>query len=325
MKIRLHTLSPLHIGTGEELAPLDYVAYNNTFYRLTQKQFLDFIGEIPDGAKKFAGWVSEQYAAMKDIRDNRELSEMEGQMNAYSFCKDIGQEQQFVNFLNDKTNGVFRAPLIIDERTRQRSRGAKSIALGRVREAIKNGGNKPLVPGSSIKGALRTAVFYHYLTQYADSGRIERVVRDQLNERRARKERFALPLAHEAFFCAVEDQHSGRVKKDDEKMDLFKLVRISDGHVAGDGHALSLAKVNIYLVEKQMSRDRKQSFFIASQQPQASYCENIVPGSVIEAEIDFDIDFLLRLRPLIKDGAVPAGDFRQWIGIEEKVKQLFGL
>lgn len=325
MKIRLHTLSPLHIGAGEELAPLDYVAYNNTFYRLTQKQFLDFIRNIPEGPDKFARWVGDKYDAMKDVRDNRALSDMEGQMNAYEFCRDIGQERPFLDFLNSGEGSIFRAPVIIDEHTRQRNRGAKAISLGRVREAIKNGHNKPLAPGTSLKGALRTAVFYHYLSRYADSGRIERLVREQLNEKRTRKERFALPLAHEAFFCNVEDRHSRRVKKDDEKMDLFKLVRLSDGHVAGDGHSLSLAKVNIYLVEKQMSRDRTKSFFIANQQPQASYCENIVPGAIIEAELDFDIDFLLRLRPLIKDGAVPAGDFLQWIGIEEKVKHLFGL
>ncbi len=326
MKIRLHTLSPLHIGTGEELAPLDYVVYGGQFYRLSQQKFLDFVSrEIPGGAGEFSRWVSERFAAMKDIRDNRELSDAEGRMNAYYFSRDIGQEQAFLNFLRRPENEIFTAPAILDERTRQRSRSEKAVSLGRVREAIKNGRNKPLVPGSSLKGALRTAVFYHYLTQYADSARIERLVREQLDEKRAKKERFALPLAHEAFFCAVEDRHNGRVKKDDEKMDLFKLVRISDGHVAGEGHSLSLAKVNIYLVEKQMSRDRSKSFFIASQQPQASYCENITPGAIIESEIDFDIDFLLRLHPLIKDGAVPAGDFRQWIGIEEKVKQLFGL
>lgn len=328
MKIKLRALTPLHIGTGEELAPLDYVALsgNNRFYRISQEQMLRFVSEnIDNGPRAFAEWISGQYRAMRDIRDNRTLSAMADALNPYEFCVSEGKQKEFERYLNEQKNEIFSAPLAIDDFTRGRHRGARHIPLGRVREAIKNGKEQPLLPGTSVKGALRTAVFYHYLTQHADSRTIENLVRQQLRDKRARKERFALPLAYDAFFCSTKDLVSKREKNDDEKMDLFKLVRCTDGHPEGEEQALSLAKVNIYLVEKKQSRDKKESYFEATQQRQTSYCETISAETVISTELDFDIDFLLQAKPLLKDGAVRSGDQLHWIGIEKKVEQLFGI
>lgn len=332
-KIRLRTLTPLHIGTGEELAPLDYVALanNNRFYRITQEQMSRFLkgmeSEALAGPKAFAEWISEQYAAMREIRDNRTLSQMADQMNPYAFSEAKGKAKEFVQFLKDPEQKVFSAPVSFDDFTRKRHRGAKAIPLGRVREAIKTPKDQPLLPGTSIKGAIRTAVFYHYLTQYADSKRVQRLVRDQLDNRRSRKERFALPIIHEAFYCHIKEQtHRGeRVKKDDEKMDLFKLVRCRDAQVADEKQALGFAKVNIYLVEKKQGRDKKDTYFEATQQRQTSYCEIIPAGTVLETELGFDIDFLLQIKQQLKGEGVPAGDSVAWIGIAEKVKQLFGI
>ena len=332
MRIRLRTLTPVHIGTGEELAPLDYVALanRNRFYRVTQEQMLRFVTENigqKEGPTAFARWISDQYRGMREIRDNRALSAMADAINPYAFCEDpeVKKEREFEQYLNEPGNGIFSAPVAIDEFTRRKHSGARAIPLGRVREAIKNGSGRPLLPGSSIKGAIRTAVFYHFLTQHTQSAKVERIVRDQLQDSRPKKERFALPLIHEAFYCSTQDLHSGKVKADDEKMDLFKLVRCTDGHTLGEEQALSLAKINIYLVEKKQSRDRSKSYFEATQQRQTSYAEIISPGAVIQAEIDFDIDFLVQLKPLLKNGAVTAGGQLHWINVEEKVRQLFGL
>jgi CRISPR type III-A-associated RAMP protein Csm5 len=330
-KIRLRTLTPLHIGTGEELAPLDYVALasKNRFYRLTQDQMLRFVQTIGEGGpREFANWISEQYKAMRDIRDNRTLSQMADQMNPYAFSESKGKTKEFVQFLNDPEQNVFSAPVSIDDYTRKRHRGAKAIPLGRVREAIKGPQDRPLLPGTSIKGAIRTAVFHHYLTNFADSKRVQRTVREQLDNKRSRKERFALPLVHEAFYCAIKERtHRGeRTKKDDEKMDLFKLVRCRDAQVAEEEQmALGFAKVNIYLVERKQSRDKQKTYFEATQQRQTAYCEMIPAGTVLESELGFDIDFLLQIKGQLKGEGVPTGDTIAWIGIAKKVEQLFGI
>lgn len=329
-KIRLRALTPIHIGTGEELAPLDYVALKdrNRFYRLTQDQMGRFVKSLGSkGPKAFSDWVSEQYSAMREIRDNRELSQMTDSINPYAFSQAEGKTKELIRFLGDPNEQVFSAPVSFDDFTLRRHRDAQAIPLGRVREAAKGPTDQPLLPGSSIKGAIRTAVFYHYLTQHARAQQIERLVREQLDDKRSRKERFSLPLAHEAFFCKIKEQtHRGeRIKGDDEKMDLFKLVRCRDGQPVAGQDPLSLAKVNIFLVEKRETPDRKSTYFEATQQRQTSYCEIISAGTVLETELDFDIDFLLQIKPHIKDGGVPAGGNLQWMGITEKVQKLFGL
>lgn len=325
-KIKLRTLTPLHVGTGEELAPLDYVvlADQNRFYRLSQEEMLKFVtDQIDGGIGVFSNWVSEQITAMRDIRDNRAFSQMSNKMNPYEFCASMQKTKEFTRYLNDPSNSIFNAPVIVDNFTKQRHRGAKSISLGHIREAIKNHRKEPILPGSSIKGAIRTAVFYHYLKKHADPKRIESLLIHQLNNKRAKKERFALPLIHEAFFCRT--RVGERLKKDDEKMDLFKLLRCKDAQLIKQEQVLGLAKVNIYLVEKKLSKDKTQSWMEATQQRQTSYCETIQAGTILESELDFDIEFLLQLKPNIKENAVPTKDGEQWIGIEQKVQQLFGI
>jgi len=327
MKLRLRTLSPIHIGTGEELAPLEYLVHRDKFYRISQDQLFKLTLRLlpEDGAEKLGDWVSEQYEAMNNTRDNRELSRLNDDMNAYRFFEQNQKGRELLHALQNAPFSETATPVLVDERTRNRNRNATVTPLGQVRGMIKNGQGQPYLPGSSLKGSLRTALFFHYLSQYGDKGQIERAVRDQLGKR-ARKERFALPLNHEAFFCGVRDLHRNQLKTDDEKMDLLKLVRIPDARLAQADNAMQLAKINIYLVEKKPTKDQRDTpTFEATQQPQASYCETIPQGRILETELDFNIDFLLQIKQFLRDGGIPAGGNIQWVGIEKKVKQLFGL
>lgn len=328
MKIRLRTLSPLHIGTGEELTPLEYVVYQDRFYRIPQDRLFELTQNLmpKDGADALADWVTEQYDAMNNASDNRELARLNDQMNPYGFFSDPkqGKEREFVKALQHEPS----IPVLVDERTRNRNRRAKTIPLGKVRGMIKNGQGQPYLPGSSLKGSLRTALLFHYLSKHADKAQVERTVRDQIG-RRARKERFSLPLMHLAFFCGIEDVRKRKFKADDEKMDLLKLVRIPDARLvptSPEAPSIQMAKINIYLVEKQQTRHRDdETTFEASQQPQAAYCEAIPQGRALDTELDFDIEFLLQIKPFIQKDGVPNGDTIQWVGIKQKVRQLFNL
>lgn len=327
MRIKLRTLSPLHIGTGEELAPLDYVAYNKTFYRIPQERFFEFLQQTPEGPLQFSTWINDKFDEMKDIRDNRALALLEQQMNTLLFARSINQGDSYLQFLKGTSSGIFQAPIVLEKRIKSISKDQKLISLGRVREHVKNDKKRPYLPGSSLKGAIRTAIFYHYLVNEADDRDVEQTLRKQLHDRRVRRERFANPLIEKAFYCGVKNKYKegARIKTNDEKMDLFKLVQVRDAHFSEDDR-LQLAKINLYLVEKQKANhQQRRAEFKAVQQPQTSYCEAIKVDSISETELDFNIEFLLTIKPLIRQGGVPAGDFLQWIGIKEKVKILFGL
>jgi len=325
MKLYFRTLTPLHIGNGEELAPLEYVVQGDTFYKVTQDQFISFLADrVPKGRNAFSKWITEQFKAMREIEDNRELSRLENQINPFTFCKSINKERDFINYLRQSDNQIFRVPVIIDDHTRQRTKGNSQIALGRVREALKNGRMQPYLPGSSLKGAIRTALFYQYLKEHANQNEIAKTVRRQLDNK-IKKERFANPLEQSVFYCGLRDAGKKKVKPDDEKMDVFKLVRVADGRFREPGRAMSMAKINIYLVQRMQDSRTKNIYWTAEPQRQTSYSEIISAGQVLETELDFDIDFLVRAKAWMHDEAIPAGDAVQWIGLEKKVRQIFNL
>ena len=57
MEVLFKTLTPLHIGNGEELNPLDYIKLNSVYYRINQRQFLNFIKNDEAVIEKFNDWV----------------------------------------------------------------------------------------------------------------------------------------------------------------------------------------------------------------------------------------------------------------------------
>ncbi|MBK8652906.1 MAG: type III-A CRISPR-associated RAMP protein Csm5 [Haliscomenobacter sp.] len=325
MKLFLRTVSPVHIGTGETLGPLEYVVLQETFYRITEDQLIALTQSLlPDnGTGKLAEWVSQTYANMRDIRDNRELAALSDRMNPYYFFAFTQKSREFVQAVRQRQFGISGIPVRLDQRTKSKYRNDPVTALGQVRVHIRDARNTPYIPGSSLKGSLRTALLYHYLRLSADRGQVEKVIQEQLAKRQS-KERFGLPLTHVAFFCGTKDA-KGKFKADDEKMDLLKLVRFTDAHLPDRDDAVHLAKMNMYLVSKKEVGPKGESDFKADEQSQASYCEIIPAGAILEAELDFDIDFLLQAKKFLKGEGIPQGGGMQWIGLETKVMQLFSL
>lgn len=316
--IYLKTLTPLHVGTGEEMSPLDYVVYDKHFFPLSQEQMIQLVKQFKL-EREFADWVHAGFLEMDNARDdNRLLANARNSLNPYQFFDTAGKTRQgdFLKFLQSKTG----QPVHFDEQTARKYQGKKNAVLGQVRPAIKTGADQAAyIPGSTLKGALRTAVFYHFLCKHGDNAVIGKILAEQLSKK-ARKEQFAQPLIQEAFYCGTRDfmgNYSGR----DEKMDLFKLVSFSDSSLDQRSTPLELAKYNIYLVEKDRSRYGAAASFKAAMQPQASYCESIGSGYTLKSLLNFDIEFLWKIKQWLQKGSV--GD--SWIGIENKVKKLFNL
>ncbi|MDX2070749.1 MAG: type III-A CRISPR-associated RAMP protein Csm5 [Haliscomenobacter sp.] len=316
--IYLKTLTPLHVGTGEEMSPLDYVVYDKHFFPLSQPQMMRLVKDFKL-EREFADWVQTGMMEMIDAGDdNRALADKRNNLNPYQFfdTKGKAKQQDFLTFLQSKTG----QPVRFDEQTARKYQGKKNAVLGQVRAAIKTGADQAAyVPGSTLKGALRTAVFYHFLSRHGDSGVIGKIITEQLNKK-ARKEQFAQPLIQEAFYCGTSDG-MGRYNNRDEKMDLFKLVSFADASLDQRNTPLELAKFNIYLVEKERSKYGAAATVKAAMQPQASYCEAIGSGQTLKTLLNFDIEFLWRIKQWLQKGSVGYS----WIGIESKVKKLFNL
>lgn len=327
--LRLYTLSPLHIGTGESLSPMDYFIHNERFYRAKQDDVYQLIREKlgSDGLRTYADWVAEQFEVMRELRDNRKQSQLMDSINVLSFFESINKRNVLLDAFKTK-----RIPIRGDDDNRNRKSGQKRY--GEVKEAMRSAG-KAYLPGSSIKGALRTALLYSYMKRYGESMNLEGIIRSQLDDRRVRKEYFANPLEEAAFFCEqkIGNKTGSRyvVRKQEAQMDLMKWIGVGDAHLQSE-EALQLGKINLYLVEKEQTRERDRRStprFYASRQNQSSYVEMIASGQELHSELNVDVVTIITL--LKQEQKIDGGTgIRQksgiyYINLSKKLKRLFNL
>ena len=348
MKLQLKTISPIHIGTGEALTALEYVVYNNRFYAVPQRVFEDFLATQPNKTQEvnaFADWIGELFHELSDLEAlksragkdqqkdfNTRLRNLNAAVNTLAFVDTRQKRNEYIQFLRKKSPMQTDLPF---EPNQHKNSGFS----GQVRTALKCN-NRPFLPGSSLKGALRTALFYYWLSNHADEKQVEITIKSQLSKAQQaiqknfkatdrEKKQFAKPLEEAAFYCGVEVKKSDKpdTKTNDEKMDLMKLVSFSDAMPLQPDKIANyeLADVKLYLVERKQKG--KDVTFEASIQPQTSFVEAIPTEQLFHADLRFNIEFLFAIQPFLVAGKdeIKSNNLRHWIGIEKKVKALFGL
>lgn len=184
--VTLKALTPLHIGTGNKYFPNEF-----TFIQDSTHKYLVRVN------------MEKQFAIMTDSQRDEFLSDMDTDFELRTFNKkhDI-----------DSMNVI-----------RYKARLLTSISgLRDVREFIKTT-DRPYIPGSSIKGAIRTALLWKYASKNSDL--LIGAVDNELNKsrRRPKKETFCKQFDESAFSYYTE--RSGRF---DAKYDLMKFLLISD-------------------------------------------------------------------------------------------------
>jgi len=335
MQLTLQTITPVHVGNGEELYDLDYAVHGGYYYRISQKTVLDFLAEIPEGAEQYARWIDRNTDEMDDLKQrrqheedrrrkrdfNQQLNHLRSGFNLINFARSINKQKEFLNHLKTASN-VYKIPF-------------NDQLKGQVRGAIKTATGKPYIPGSSLKGAIRTALLYRCLSEKMDAQSVKNVLQSALRhayekgkDRRSLqriKKTFADRLEQLAFYCHTKK--GDRLKRDDEKFDLLKLLKVSDGHLPGaPDTTMKLADVNLYLVNKEKNRQTGKFDFKATTQGQTSFVEAIKEGTPISFKLDVDLNFLLQFKTEFEKNEVRVdAEKTHWIGIVEKVKNIFGL
>ncbi len=135
-KLKLRPLSPIHIGTGDQISPLEYLIKDSggdlpTFHRFSLDKFMNrLIKESPKIAA-IIGNESDLNRVRKLIYEHIDL----GKDSLYSCVCGWNIFDEYENKINDDNN-----QLLIDTMIRNPKTGA------------------PYLPGSTIKGAIRTAL-----------------------------------------------------------------------------------------------------------------------------------------------------------------------
>jgi CRISPR-associated protein Csm5 len=129
MKLLLETLTPVHIGSGESIEPYEYVI-SDKFYRINLGKFISSL-DVKDRDTFLKLSSSDMIQTRKFIKEKANLpSVTEYSMNVDSEVREI-----YENKMDDPNNQL-------------------SIQI-----FIKTS-SRPFIPGSSVKGAIRTALLF---------------------------------------------------------------------------------------------------------------------------------------------------------------------
>lgn len=314
MEIQIKTITPVHIGSGVELQPYEYSFDNLEYTRYNMAKIFEKIYEVdPSLIDKIDKWIAE-FEVKQDKTDSGTKSN-----SRLNFT--------FENFL--KLNQV-------DAKTVRRIMSAKdcikysfalpySVSKRKIlKEMIKTHDNKALIPGSSIKGAIRSALAFYTLKSFAnelvrsllngepgsDIKGLKKVLSSINNDGKSNIENIKKSIGNEIekiIFYAGFRSKENRIIFSDEKFDLMKAVKVSDTY--SPGAEITVLDIGSYTKAKERGA-APRSYAV---QP-LSIFEIIEANSKFKFKIDVDIDYLFNLYS--KKSEI--------IGIKEKIQRLFG-
>jgi CRISPR type III-A-associated RAMP protein Csm5 len=333
MKWILTCLTPVHIGTGRELHPMEYAIRNGTYYVLRLDPALEYLeGKVTGVVEKYMEHATQ---ALEELARSRG----QGQKLRY-YAEDVGILQFCEKELKrrDLAEQLLRQPDVVA----YRCDGVTWRPQGKhrqVREQMKFNG-LPYIPGTSIKGAIRTSLAYALLLDLSDQeldnllgsfpddrssvrARIQDLKQKyetalghlkQGNDQQAGKEladlakqrsglekRIGEPLDHFFFRCGAENR--GEVKYDEPHMDLLRVLRISDCHLRSGGMT----------VGEMFARAARRS----------AQSEIPIPAEMIDREARLEFEMSLDVRLLQEMARNASKSEREWIGFPEKFRRLF--
>ncbi len=129
MKLILETLTPVHIGSGETIEPYEYVI-TDKLYKINLGRFISSL-DIEDREVFLKLSSSDMIQTRKFIKEKADISEI----SEYSIDVDSEVFDIYTNKMNDPNNQLS------------------------IQTFIKTS-DRPFVPGSSVKGAIRTAMLF---------------------------------------------------------------------------------------------------------------------------------------------------------------------
>lgn len=283
MKVKIKTLTPIHIGTGKKLTPLDF--FNN--YRISYDKLFDIVAQ--QKRDEFFNWLEQ----------NSTISANEIQ----------------------RIFGI-RSQDIVNSASLYRITGSFQKELN---EGIKDSNNELFIPGSSLKGSLRTALMYKVLSNPSKVSYISNQLNNLINKAASSRgnpksikdllKSADDKLEQEVFICGVEKERNNIVEIlfEDQKFDLLKLVKISDSSSVSTYDSGEISELQVYALKKVPPH---KTFKI--------YTESIKDNVELEFDISFDVSFIKRAKEELNN---PNSDFgkKYFIGFEHKLKALFDI
>ncbi len=248
IKARLHVLSPIHIGCGDEYEPTSFVVHPDS-QKLISFDMFQFMEGLDDAGRK----------TMSQIADKGSLASI---IELYRFI--FSQRSKIRGWEVELSDSVVARYLKVKELPLNEARLRQEFNNFRIpRTAYNLFDNQPYVPGNSLKGSIRTG----YLSKLALAGATQQGI-----EKIFSGERPSSPITGQSDARRLEKQLLGGAFDTDP----FRLVKVSDFLPAENVRTKILYGLNRKKDEVSSGRGVPQIL------------ETIVPGSVFEGVINIE-------------------------------------
>jgi len=249
--------------------------------------------------------IEHNTARLANARDNRTQSEIRRSLTLRTFVRrELGRpdvDARLLQQLSGLSRYAMRTPF--------------SEFRQLVREQLKDPDGRLYIPGSSLKGALRTCLLYQVLVE-ADERNLQRWLERMraalpaAGKRLGGRDRvfFARWLEQEIFYCGLKKKE--KVSWKDAQFDLLKFLKVSDSVPVAADEGGVVTDVQILLPG-------------SNPQPQAPPVEALEADVELSMSVSFDVSFFRAATDLLKQGAQGMGT-EIWIGLPEKFQRLYG-
>ena len=256
MKIRIKVLSPVHIGCGESYSGLNYIIDKGKLYCIDPDKVLESL----DGYQNdFVKWLE---------AESNKIAMFESKIDEFQKARKFKEKKEYTNKLRPITNqfhlkkfcNLNKIPLASLKKAANYAIPVKekifdSTDISKFISQI----NRPYIPGTEIKGAIRTAVLYKLIKDNdglfqkvkreiekfgsKNSGKLDTVknkkrpngnIKKELNKKMGE---LAKKMENLAFKCPG---------KSDAKYDLLKYLFISDSALVAPDHSLCVSYATLF-------------------------------------------------------------------------------
>lgn len=323
MKLYIKTLTPVHIGTGKEIEKFEYQINDGKFSRINFSKLSELLMErFPE---KFTEWINK-------VSNEENISNV---LYLPIFKKQIAGNSNIEVEISKSVQYKFNCNITPDKK---------------IRENIKTGNNELYIPGTSIKGSIRTALLSDALTRLDPSivtkirnnlnvkinnissietqiqnlkngnvndqtkKKVDNLIRKKKSETEKLKKNICDFIENEIFYCGIERFNSNgekEIKYSDEKFDLMKCLLISDSNSFKSEENGEISNLKMFKLKQSNGRP-------------LVYSESIAENSYLEFDIRIEKEFILKAKELL---SLKNNDFgkKEWIGFKEKFERLYDL
>ncbi len=213
MKVKIKVLNPVSITTGEDYFRDEYFIFGDYLYRVDLNRFRNSLDD--SGIKELKKVITELTRRLEST-SNITKENIDDYSNL--FIKYINQSNELPDWIKYKI--------------KIKSKEKLEFKQTNIREIIKNPiTNKPIIPGSTIKGALRTILIKEYLRINEElKNKIKRKIKGLLNKIRISDkkgvERILKNVINDVeneIFCVINEE-----AKNESYIDIMRLVQVTD-------------------------------------------------------------------------------------------------